>query len=335
MQVDIRDAAGVQSASFVKDGNVEKTRTFDDDPYLTDGGTRAISTLEWTDEAVTTEEVDTNSVESTFVSFGSAAIGTVGDTADTAGDVTVGTTVYFRSTDRNQNSRLVVGVQRANFYGAVAGELYTGTIVGQEVARKFGQVSGLSASLGVVFNDVATFIDDPAAFIDGIQALYDVIAAEGVGIIQPLIDGYIQQFQRKQAQNNPYGSQDEKEHPALYSTFKRNWYKGYAAGFLSKIVLSAGVGKAGKTAIKQTDTAGDIAKQLADTRALRALSRIQGAATPQKSASPRVSCWPPTTPPKPSSVRPTPPAKPFGCGGFNGTSTPTWTRFPKRSKRSS
>ncbi|NHX41535.1 MULTISPECIES: VWA domain-containing protein [Haloarcula] len=283
VQVDIRDAAGVQSASFVKDGNVEKTRTFDDDdPYLTDGGTRAIGTLEWTDEAVTTEEVDTSSVESTFVSFGSAAVDAVGDTADTVGDVTVGTTVYLRSTDNNRNSRQVVGVQRANFYGAVAGELYTGTIVDQEVARTFGQVSGLSASLGVVFNDVATFIDDPAAFIDGIQALYDVIAAEGVDIIQPLIDGYIQQFQRKQAQNNPYGSLEEKENPALYSTFERNWYKGYAAGFLTKLVVSAGVGKAGKTAIKQTDTAGDIAKQLADTRALRALSRIQGASDAAK-----------------------------------------------------
>lgn len=43
------------------------------------------------------------------------------------------------------------------------------------------------------------------------------------------------------------------------------------------MVISAGVGKAAKTSIKQTDTATDIADRLADTRALRALSRMSDA----------------------------------------------------------
>jgi len=188
--------------------------------------------------------------------------------------VTVGTTVYLRATDANDNSEQAVGVQRENFYGAVAGDLYTGTIFDQAVASEFGKLSGFSASLGVIFNDISTFIDDPTAFIDGIQALYSVITEEGLDVVQPLIDGYIQQFERKQAQNNPYGGLDEQEYPELYSTFEANWYQGYVAGFLTKVVISAGAGSAAKNAIKQTDTASDIAQRLADTRALRALSRI-------------------------------------------------------------
>lgn len=104
--------------------------------------------------------------------------------------------------------------------------------------------------------------------------MLDIISKEGFDVVGPMIDGFIQQFEQKQAQNNPYGSLDEKEHPALYDTYKANWYKGYAAGFLSKMVLSAGVGKAAKTTIKQTDTATDIGKRLSDTRALRAISRM-------------------------------------------------------------
>lgn len=128
-----------------------------------------------------------------------------------------------------------------------------------------------------MFRDVATFIDDPTAFVDGMAAMLDIVTEQGFDVVGPLVDGFIHQFEQKQAQNNPYGSLEEKEHPALYDTYERNWYKGYAIEFLSKLVLSAGAGKAAKTAIKQTDTATDIADRFSDTRALRAISRMSDA----------------------------------------------------------
>jgi hypothetical protein len=94
--------------------------------------------------------------------------------------------------------------------------------------------------------------------------------------VQAIIDGYVDQFQQKQEQNNPYDPTDpDEEH--LHTAFEASWYEGYAAGFLTKFVISVGVGKAAKTAIKQTDTAGDIAERLSDTGAARALSRIDSA----------------------------------------------------------
>lgn len=128
-----------------------------------------------------------------------------------------------------------------------------------------------------MFADVATFIEDPTAFVDGMTAMWNIVTEQGFDVLGPLIDGFIHQFEQKQAQNNPYGSLEEKEHPELYETYERNWYKGYAIGFVSKLVLSAGVGKAAKTTIKQTDTATDVADRLSDTRALRALSRMSDA----------------------------------------------------------
>jgi hypothetical protein len=274
VQVRIEDDAGVASVALLKGESVEMTQEFDAaDSRFTDGGTTFLGTLEYTDEAVSTEEVDTSSAKSTFVSFGIAAVDAVGDASETFGDVTLGATVYVRSTDENDNSRCVVGVQRENFYGAVAGELYTGTIFDHVTAAKFGKVSGFSASLGVLFKDIATFVDDPTAFVDGMQAMWGIITEQGFDVVGPMINGFIHQFEQKQAQNNSYELLEEKEHPELYDTYERNWYRGYAAGFLSKLILSAGVGKAAKTAIKQTD----IADRLADTRALRALSRMSDA----------------------------------------------------------
>ncbi|ELZ26982.1 hypothetical protein C475_08606 [Halosimplex carlsbadense 2-9-1] len=83
--------------------------------------------------------------------------------------------------------------------------------------------------------------------------------------------------QQKQARNNPYGSQDSKEHPDLYETFRTNWYKGYAAGFLSKAVIGGGAASRAKSTLKSADRVQDLSDRLASTGALRALSRVSDA----------------------------------------------------------
>ncbi|WP_256392921.1 hypothetical protein [Natronoarchaeum rubrum] len=129
--------------------------------------------------------------------------------------------------------------------------------------------------MGIFLKDLSAFIEDPMAFVDGIKALLKLLT-EGNVDVQAIIDGYVQQFQQKQEQNNPYDPTDpDEEH--LHTAFEASWYEGYAAGFLAKFVISVGVGKAAKTAIKQTDTVGDIAKRLWDTGAARAISRIDSA----------------------------------------------------------
>ncbi|GAA0668480.1 hypothetical protein ACFQDG_14790 [Natronoarchaeum mannanilyticum] len=229
----------------------------------------------WANQALPSEEVDTSSIESTFVSFGSATRDFASDATGAVADVTLGTTVYVRATDENENSKRAVGVERANFYSYIAGDLYTGTLLDYAVATEFGKVSGFSASMGIFLKDLSAFIEDPTAFVDGIKALLKLLA-EGDVDVQAIIDGYVTQFQQKQAQNNPYDPTDpDEEH--LHTAFKASWYEGYAAGFVAKLVISAGLGKAAKTAIKQTDTVGDIADRLSDTGAARALSRIDSA----------------------------------------------------------
>lgn len=269
------DDAGVQRLALLKGGDVRTSKTFD--PTDRDNET-VIETLSFTDRAVETRDVDTSSVKSTFTSVIGAASDAASSAAGTVADTTLGTTVYVRATDANENSRRRVGVQRANFYGEVSGDLFTGdSIIDRQAAETFGTVSGVSASFGVLFRDISTFIDDPTAFVDGIGALLEVIGEEGLGIADRLIDTYVKQFQRKQAQNNPYGSLDNKEYPDLYDRFRRNWYEGYVGGFLLKFVISAGVGKAAKSTVKNVDRVNDIADRLRDTRALRALARVQDA----------------------------------------------------------
>ncbi len=269
--VHIRDPAGVERAALVKDGNEEKTETYDGDAEVYD-------TLEFTEELAESEtDVDTSSVTSTFISFGSKATETVGSVAESVGDTTAGTTVYVESSDTNGNGQQVVGVQRANFYSEAAGSLYTGTLVDQAVASEFGTISGFSSSLGVVFQDVSQLIDDPAAVVEGIQALLSLVEEERLGAAETLVETMVQGVEQKQALNNPYGSLEEKEHPALYDTFRVNWYEGYAGGFLVKTALGGATSSSAKATIKSTDTVQDVSSRLADTRALRALSRVEDA----------------------------------------------------------
>jgi hypothetical protein len=83
-------------------------------------------------------------------------------------DATLGTTVYMRATDGNGNQRRGIAIEQSNFYGEVAGDLITGNdFTDDEVAERFGKVSGFSASVGVLFRDISELVDDPTAFIEG------------------------------------------------------------------------------------------------------------------------------------------------------------------------
>ncbi len=280
VDVRIEDEAGVAEAALVKDGEVRTSNSYGTD----DSGrnyrqryrdtTEIETTLEFTDEAVSSQEIDTSSVKSTFVSFGSATRDVASDVAGTVADVTLGTTVYVRATDENENRQRAVGVQRENFYSAMAGDLYTGNeIVDGAVAAEFGKISGFSASLGVFFADISDLIDDPAAIVEGMIAMFELVAEEGADTVDILIDTYAKSLERKQAQNNPYGSLHEVDHSATYETFERNWYKGYVAGFLSKMLLGGGA----KSALKSTKTAQKIGSKLSGTRAVKALTRVRSA----------------------------------------------------------
>ncbi len=238
----IEDDASVDGAAFIKEGSVEKR-------FSDVSGVELTHRFEYTDK-----------------------ISNVGDVAGAFGDVTLGTSVSLRASDTNGNRQQVVAVQRSNFYGYMAGELPTGwDLADREVARKVGTVSGFSASIGVVFRDAEQLLHDPGAYIDGMRAMLELVAEADPAVIDTLIDSYIQQFEQKQEQNNPYD-----KGTTNYELFEENWYEGYALGFLSKLVVSGGSSGA-KNAIKSTDRVGDIADRLSDSRALRALSRIDGA----------------------------------------------------------
>ncbi|WP_408960154.1 hypothetical protein [Natrinema sp. 74] len=248
----------------MKEGSVEK-RFPDAD------GIEVTRRFKYTDK-ISGGNVDTSSIKSTVVSGTGSAIDLTGDLAGAIADTTLGTSVSLRATDANGNRQQVVAVERANFYGYMADELPTGwDLADREIARKVGTVSGFSASIGVVFRDAEQLLNDPGAFIDGMRAMLELVAEADPAVIDRLIDGYIQQFEQKQEQNNPYD-----EGTTKYRLFEENWYEGYALGFLSKLVVSGGSSGA-KNAIKSTDRVGDIADRLSDSRALRALSRIDGA----------------------------------------------------------
>ncbi|MFC4440318.1 MULTISPECIES: VWA domain-containing protein [Natrialbaceae] len=267
VNVHIHDPAGVDRAVLIKDGNEERTETYG-------GKVDVYDTLKFTEEFTESEtDIDTSSVKSTFISFGSKSAETVGSVAESVGDTTAGTTIYLESSDTNANSHQIVGVQRANFYSEAAGGLYTGTLIDQAVASEFGTISGFSSSLGVAFQDVSQLIEDPAAVVEGIRALIALVAEERLGAGKTLVTAIAQNVEQTQVRNNPYGSLDGKEHPELYDTFEVNWYEGYATGFLAKTVLGGSGANSAKSAIKGTSSAQKVGSQLVDTKAARALSR--------------------------------------------------------------
>ncbi|WP_152423273.1 hypothetical protein [Haloterrigena salina] len=265
------DPTGVDRAALIKAGNEETSETYD-------GGDTVYDYLEFTEKFAESEtELDTSSVKSTFVSGFKKATETAGSVSESIGDTVAGTTIHVEASDTNGNSQQTVGIQRQNFYSEAADGLYTDTIFDHAVASEFGTVSGFSSSLGVALQDVSQLIDDPTAVVEGIEMLLELVREERLGAAETLVDAMVQSVEQKQALNNPYGSLEEKDRPRLYDTFERNWYEGYAAGFLAKTALGGAASSSIKNTIKSTTTAQKVGSKLADTKALRAISRVSDA----------------------------------------------------------
>lgn len=269
VRVRLADPAGVERAAMVKAGSERTAESY--------GGERTVyDTLEFTETfAGSDSAVDTSSVTSTFISFGGKVKDTTASVGESVGDAVAGSTVYVESEDVNDNANRVIGVQRASFYGDVAGSLYTGTILDYGVARSFGQLTGLAASFGVFVQDISQLIDDPYAVVEGLQALVALLNEQGLAAVETIVQTYARQVEQTQARNNPYGTLDEKEHPELYDTFRKNWYEGYAAGFLAKLVMGAAAWKGAKETIKGTSTFASVSSKLEGTRALRLLQHVK------------------------------------------------------------
>ena len=268
------DAAGIARLELRKDGETGASKSLNPDANR---GETVRRRLTFTD-GIETQDVKTDSVTSTFTTTIGAAGDAVSGVGGKVADATLGTTVYMRAIDGNGNRRRGIAIEQSNFYGEVAGDVITGNdFVDDEVAERFGKVSGFSASVGVLFRDISKIVDDPTAFIDGITALYGLVREEGAGVAGTITELLIEEIERKQARNNPYGDLDSKEYPELYDTYRSNYYAGYSAGFLAKLVVTAGAGKAAKSTIKNLDRVNSVATRLKRTRAVRALARVDSA----------------------------------------------------------
>ena len=268
------DAAGIARLELRKDGETGASKSLNPDANR---GETVRRRLTFTD-GIETQDVKTDSVTSTFTTTIGAAGDAVSGVGGKVADATLGTTVYMRAIDGNGNQRRGIAIEQSNFYGEVAGDVITGNdFIDDEVAERFGKVSGFSASVGVLFRDISEIVDDPTAFIDGITALYGLVREEGAGVAGTITELLIEEIERKQARNNPYGDLDSKEYPELYDTYRSNYYAGYSAGFLAKLVVTAGAGKAAKSTIKNLDRVNSVATRLKRTRAVRALARVDSA----------------------------------------------------------
>ena len=272
--VGAEDAAGIDRIELRKGGDTEASVSLSP---AQNRGERVRRELTFTD-SIEVRDVETDSVESTFRTIIGARADVTSEVSGKFADATLGTTVYARATDGNGNQRQGIAIERSNFYGEVAGDIVTGNdFVDDQVAARFGKVSGFSASAGVLLRDISEFVDDPTALVEGITALYGLVREEGAGVAGTITELLIKEVERKQARNNPYGGLDSKEYPELYDTYRNNYYAGYGAGFLAKLVVSAGVGKAAKSTIKSIDKVNSIAQDLKKTRAVRALARVDSA----------------------------------------------------------
>ena len=271
--VEAKDAAGIDRIELRKGGDTEASVSLSP---VQNRGEQVRRELAFTD-SIEVRDVETDSVESTFRTVIGARADVTSEVSGKVADATLGTTVYMRATDGNGNQRQGIAIERNNFYGEVAGDVITGNdFVDDQVAARFGKVSGFSASAGVLFRDISEFVDDPTAFIEGIMMLYGLVREEGAGAAGTITTLLVKEIERKQARNNPYGDLDSKEYPEL-DTYRNNYYAGYSAGFLAKLVISAGAGKAAKSTIKNLNRANSVATRLKRTRAVRALARVDSA----------------------------------------------------------
>ena len=237
----VSDATGVASTSVVQDGDVRERRTYGDYP----------------DSASISTQFQTGAAESLF-------------------DGVFGTTVQIRASDRHDNTRERVGLERSNFYGTLAGKL--GPMADEETASDLGLVSGFTAGMGGTARTIGAVIDDPLGFVDGLVQLAEVM--NDLGLLGKLLAAMPQQIvediQKKQDRNNPYDPQTESER---YDAFEAGYYVGYGAYYLSSLVVGGQATKSVKSSnqfqqlVDRLDSNGRV------TQANRYLDAVKGRTT--------------------------------------------------------
>ena len=150
--------------------------------------------------------------------------------------------------------------------------LPTDTPADSVLAYNFGQTAGVSASLGVTFTEISSFIDDPTAFVEGIGAMVELVEEEEAGALETLVEVYAKQLERKQDQNNPY-----EVNTTEHDSFKTGWYTGYSAGFLVKEILGSKGAGAAKSTLTRVNRVENAVSRLRRTGAITALSRANSA----------------------------------------------------------
>lgn len=189
--------------------------------------------------------------------------------AETLLDGVTGAKVQITATDVHGNTKSIVGLERANFYGSLAGKLDSQNIFTSTIAFQLGELSGFATSLGTVAKSVVTLIqriaEDPLFVVETIRQLIEVVRNLSAEVLGQIVDSAITQFQQKQDRNNPY-EQTEK----LYGEYESGWYIGYAAGFLAKTAVGASATKA----LKSTKTVQKITRRLSSTRVGSVLAKV-------------------------------------------------------------
>ena len=204
------DPSGVSRVQYVKDGETEVDLEFEDAPTGASG----------------THEFTTGPVESINSALG-------------------GTTVDVKAADRHDNTRRVVALERTNFYGEVADELGSDTIMTRGIASDLGKLSGFSTGAGSTLETVTAIAENPLGFLDSISQVVTLL--RNLGLLDDLINAFFKQLQEKQKLNNPY---DKDTEPALYNEYRDGWY----AGYLSYVLVSMVVGGQASKAAKNTKT---------------------------------------------------------------------------------
>jgi hypothetical protein len=197
-------------------------------------------------------------------------VGPVGTgTDETILDSFTGTTVTVTAEDVHGNLKETVGLERANFFGNLAGRLGSDTIFTSAIASNLGSLSGFSASLGAVATNVIDLIqqvlDDPLFFVDTIQQLLALVNDLSAQLIERIVNAAIDSFQSTMERNNPYD-----QGAALYDEFRASWYAGYAMGFVAKALVGASAAKA----IKSTRTVQRISDSIRSTRVGSVLTKV-------------------------------------------------------------
>ena len=236
------DPSGVTRVQFIKEGDIHEDLQFDGRP----------------------------------TNIGGRVYFTVGF-LETSADAVTGTTVDITAEDVHNSKTRELAVERANFYGNLAGELDHSNIYTQTAAYQLAQISGFTSSWGSTAREAKqgaegtveayqALRDDPVEYLRGVVGIVEVL--ERYGILDTLVEAFVGPLQEKQETNNPY---DEAENPTLYSTYKVGWYEGFVAGKVSQIVVTFGAGQA----VKGTTTAKRVDEFASSTKTYKIAKRIK------------------------------------------------------------